>query len=261
VSARLRQVGGAPVSPRLLPDVPGGVAVKVCGLTNAADATLAARLGAAALGVVLAPSPRQLDVSRAADVLAAAPPGVLRVGVFVEPDPDLVARAVAACALDWVQLSGRESPERAATIMAAARAVAGPPGTLAGGAVADGAAHAGPGLLKAIHVRSAADVRALAGYPADAFLLDAPPRRGLMGGTGRTFDWSAARSLPVGRNRIAVAGGLTAENVAEAVAAVRPAMVDVSSGVEAAPGIKDAGRLTAFMEALRRLELEEGSCS
>jgi phosphoribosylanthranilate isomerase len=232
------------VSARPLPVAAGGVAVKVCGLTSAADAALAARLGAAALGVILAPSPRRLDLSRAAEVLAAAPQGVLRVGVFVDPDPDAVVEAVAACALDWVQLSGREPPARATAIMAAVRA-----------------AGARPGLLNAVHVRSEADIAGLGAYPADAFLLDSPPRRGRMGGTGRAFDWSMARALPVGRDRVALAGGLTAENLAAAVARVRPVMVDVCSGVEAAPGIKDAGRLSAFMEAARRPEPEEASCS
>jgi phosphoribosylanthranilate isomerase len=252
-----------------LPSRPGGVAVKVCGLTRPADAALAIRWGAAALGVIVAPSPRQVDLTRAAEVLSVAPPGVARVAVFVDPEPARVAEAVTACALDWVQLSGRESPDRAAAIMEAVRAAV-PTATGAGtgagtgGAVGAAAAEAPlprmPGLLKAIHVRTASDLRALTTYPAEAFLLDAPAGRGRMGGTGRAFDWSAARALPRSRTRIALAGGLTAENVAAAAMVVRPAMVDVCSGVEAAPGIKDVARLTAFMEAAGRLELEEASC-
>jgi len=223
-----------------LPQRGRGVAVKVCGLTRPADAALAAELGADALGVVFAPSPRQVVLARAVEVLAVAPPGALRVGVFVDPEPGFVAEAVGACGLDWVQLSGREPAELAREIMEEAKAAPAP-----------------PGLLKAAHVRSAGDLLALADYPADAFLLDAPPRGGRMGGTGRSFDWRVAVDLPWARGRVALAGGLTADNLALAVAAVRPAMVDVSSGVESAPGIKDAGRMRAFLEAARRIELEE----
>lgn len=229
-------------SPFPLPRAGRGVAVKVCGLTRPEDAALAARLGAAALGVVLAPSPRRVDLPRAAAVLAAAPAGIPRVGVFVDPTPAFVADAVAACGLDWVQLSGREPA-------AVARAIRRPDG---------------PGLLRAIHVAGAADIAAMADYPADAFLLDAPPLRTddgeRMGGTGRPFDWSAAGSLPWSRDRVALAGGLRAETVATAVAATRPAMLDVSSGVESATGIKDAARLTAFLAAARQIDLEKLEC-
>lgn len=231
--------GGSADPFRPLPRRGPGVAVKICGLTRAWDALLAVELGAAAVGVVLAGGPRRLTAAQAAQVLGQVPAEVARVGVFVDPDPALVAEAVAACALDWVQLSGREDPEEAARIMDAAR-----------GAMAR--LHP-PGLLKAVHVESAATLEALAGYPADAFLLDAPPLDGRMGGTGRSFDWGDAASLPWDRERVALAGGLTAENVGAAVAAVRPALVDVSSGVESAPGIKDATRMAAFMAAVRRI--------
>jgi phosphoribosylanthranilate isomerase len=214
------------------------MAVKICGLTRPDDARLAVELGAAAVGVVLAGGPRHLDPAQAARVLEGVPPGVARVGVFVDPDPELVAEAVRVCALDWIQLSGTETPEQAARIMEATRA----------------AAHRPVGLLKAVHVASQESLDTMAGYPADAFLLDAPAVDGRMGGTGRTFSWGAAAHLPWDRNRVVLAGGLTAENLAAAVAAVRPAMVDVSSGVEQAPGIKDAARMSAFLEAARQLE-------
>ncbi len=232
---------------RRLPRAERGVAVKVCGLTRPEDAALAARLGAAALGVVFAPSPRRLEIDRAAAVLAAAPPGLARVGVFVDPAPAFVAEAVRACALDWVQLSGRESAEAALEIMAAVAA-----------------AGARPGLIRAVHVHGGADIRALADYPADAFLLDAPPLRTddgeRMGGTGRTFDWSRAAALPWDRERVALAGGLEPANLATAVRAVRPAIVDVSSGVESAPGIKDPARLAALLDAAREIEFQEARC-
>lgn len=232
--------GAASDTFRPLPRRGAGVAVKICGLTRTGDAVLAAELGAAAVGVVFAGGPRRLTVEHAAEVLGSVPLDVTRVGVFVDPDPALVAEAVAACALDWVQLSGRESREAAERVMHAAREAI--------------ARLRPPGLLKAVHVDSASDLEALAGYPADAFLLDAPPLDGRMGGTGRSFDWAHATRLPWDRRQVALAGGLTAENVGAAIAAVGPALVDVSSGVESAPGIKDATRMAAFMAAVRRTE-------
>jgi phosphoribosylanthranilate isomerase len=120
--------------------------------------------------------------------------------------------------------------------------------------------HGGWGVIRVVHVGEAADLVGAAVLEADAFLLDAPVRDGRMGGTGRRFDWGAAAELPWEARRVIVAGGLTAENVAAAVRMLRPAMVDVSSGVEAAPGIKDAGRMEAFMEAVRRVGTEEIEC-
>jgi len=230
---------------RTLPLRVRGVAVKVCGLTRPADASLAAELGAVAVGVVLAPSRRRVDLARAREVLGVVPAGVARVGVFVDPDPGFVAEAVGACGLHWVQLSGRESPEVALAIMEGVGTAPGAPGP--------------PGLLKAVHVRVPEDLQAAAGYPADAFLLDSPPLGGRMGGTGRSFDWTVAGALPWERKKVVLAGGLTARNLALAVAAVRPAMVDVSSGVESAPGIKDAARLRDFLEVAARIEVEEGA--
>lgn len=219
--------------------------MKICGLTRPADALLASELGAAAVGVVLAGGPRHVSVARAAEVLADVPPGVARVGVFVDPDPDLVAEAVAACALDWVQLSGRESAQAAGRVMeAAARAVP---------RAAGHEALPAPALLKAVHVESADTLERMAGYPADAFLLEAPPVDGRMGGTGRTFAWRDAARLPWDHGRVALAGGLTAENVAAAITAVKPALVDVSSGVESAPGVKDRARMAAFLAAVRSI--------
>jgi phosphoribosylanthranilate isomerase len=226
---------------RRLPISSDGVAVKICGLTRPEDAALAARLGAAALGVVLAPSPRQVSTKRAAEVLAAAPPGVARVGVFVGAEVQEIGEAVEVCGLDWVQLSG------------------GSRGGLRVG-VGELRGQGGWGAIRAVHVGDVGDLERAAGDDADAFLLDAPVRDGRMGGTGRRFDWGLAAELPWAASRVIVAGGLTAENVAAAIAALRPGMVDVSSGVEAAPGIKDAGRMAAFMEAVRRVGTEEMEC-
>ena len=202
--------------------------IKVCGLTNAEDAALAARLGADALGVVFWPdSPRAVDETAAARALAGAP-GVVRVGVFVDAPLEVVRRAVDACALDAVQLAGQESP-------AYARALADDRGVR---------------VLRAVHVEDARALARFADYPADSFLLDASSRFA-PGGTGRTFDWAHARALPWPRDRVILAGGLRASNVARALATVPAHAVDVCSGVEIAPGRKDPAALEAFITAAR----------
>lgn len=202
-----------------------GVAVKICGLTRRVDAELAVALGADAIGVVFAAdSARRVDAARAADVLAGAPPQVTRVGVFRDAPLDEVLRAVERCALDCVQLTGSEDATYARGLRSrgvrVVRALAG------GGDVAE-------------H-----------GYPADGWLLDGASG-GVVGGTGVAFDWTLARELPWPRERVALAGGLDAGNVARAIAIVRPAAVDVCSGVEAEKGIKDQARMAAFIRAAR----------
>jgi len=209
------------------------VRVKICGLTRAEDVALAVSLGAHAVGVVLAPSPRRVEVGEAAAILEHAGPRTLRVGVFVDPAPDFVARAVHACRLDYVQLSGSETARDARAIARRVAALAPRPVR----------------LLKAVHVSSAEDVTRCAEYPADAFLLDAPAVDGRMGGTGSGFHWEFAADPPWSRARVWLAGGLHAGNVAEAVAALRPAFVDVSSGVEDSPGRKSAAKIAAFIAA------------
>ncbi|HUF13999.1 MAG TPA: hypothetical protein VMN78_12925 [Longimicrobiales bacterium] len=204
--------------------------LKVCGLTTPADAALAASLGADALGVVLWPlSPRAVDPAAAAAILAAAPAGVVRVGVFVDPVLGEVTHAVEACALDFVQLSGEEAPSFA-------RAVA---------------ARTGARIIRTVHVDGSASIDRFADYPADLFLLDAPRRAGA-GGTGERFDWRDAARLPWPRERVIVAGGLRVENVAAALETLRPAAIDVCSGVELSPGRKDPVALRRFIETVRR---------
>jgi phosphoribosylanthranilate isomerase len=205
-----------------------GTAVKICGLTRPADAERAAMLGAAALGVVFAESPRRVSSEQALAVFGAAPPAIVRIGVFADQEPAFIREVAQRCRLDWVQLSGREPASVARQLPVR--------------------------VLKAVHVRSAADLEAARGYPAAAFLLDAPPVGGQMGGTGRTFAWDQAASLPWPRHRVIVAGGLTPANVGELIARLRPGGVDVSSGVEAAPGVKDHARLAAFFAAVERAD-------
>jgi phosphoribosylanthranilate isomerase len=200
------------------------VRVKICGLTRAEDAARAIALGADAVGFVLWPaSPRALAAADAAVIARALPPLVVRVGVFVDTPPEDVAAIVRDVGLDAVQLHGDE----------------------------DAASYAGvpARVIKAVAVDDASDLdraRALPDFVTPLVDVRDPARRG---GTGRTANWTAAAALARSRP-IILAGGLTAENVADAVRTVAPWAIDVSSGVEQAPGIKSESRLAAFFDAL-----------
>jgi phosphoribosylanthranilate isomerase len=196
--------------------------LKFCGLTRHEDAHLGAELGAWALGVVLWPgSPRALTAAQAAGVFAGVPGGIERVGVFVHPTLDEVAAAVDAAELTVVQLHGVDD---VAPFFALGRPL------VQAGRLEDG------------------EVRPVAHHDA-TLLLDAhdPVRHG---GTGRTIDWTAAADVCATR-RVLLAGGLTPDNVAAAIAVARPWGVDVASGVEASPGIKDHARMRRFADAVR----------
>lgn len=197
--------------------------VKFCGLTRAEDVDAAVAAGVDALGFVLWPgSKRAIDEQRLEELAARVPAFVTRVGLFVDADPAWIARC--APHLDLLQFHGNESP--------AACAAAGGP------------------WIKALRMRDALDLGAAAEayVGARALLLDAY-RPGVPGGTGETFDWSR---IPANLAKpVILAGGLSAANAAEAIASVAPFALDVSGGIEAAPGIKDASRMTAFMAAVR----------
>lgn len=198
--------------------------VKVCGIRRAEDALLAAELGAAAIGFVFWPgSRRYVSPEEAAAVAGAMPAHVLRVGVFVDQPPAEVGRIAERAGLQAVQLHGAEA--------------------------AAGYAGLGLPLIKAVPVPEAFDPVSVDALPAEVtVLLDAhdPVRRG---GTGRTIDWTVAAAVAARRLTI-LSGGLSADNVRAAVDRVRPYMIDVSSGVESAPGQKDPARLRAFFAAL-----------
>jgi phosphoribosylanthranilate isomerase len=200
------------------------VRIKVCGLTRVEDAVLAADLGADAIGFVLWPgSPRATGVDEALAIGRAVPPFVTRVGVVVDPAVGEINEIVRTARLDVLQLHGHETPGDFADVPVR--------------------------LIKAVALDSDAAVEAALQMPDPVLLLvDAsdPARRG---GTGRRADWERAARLSA-RRRIVLAGGLTPENVAEAMAAVSPWGVDVSSGVELSPGRKDAGRVRAFFAAV-----------
>jgi phosphoribosylanthranilate isomerase len=204
------------------------VKVKICGITNLPDGTAAAEAGADALGFVFYDhSPRRISVEAAAGLIRQLPPFVMKVGVFVNAPADLVLRAVRECGLNLLQFHGDEPPEYCLQF--------------------------GLMSMKAFRIRDAASLQALSGYHTDAWLLDAytPDKPG---GTGETINWDLALEARGWGRPIFLAGGLTPENVGEAVRRARPYAVDVSSGVEAMPGRKDHAKVRAFIQAAKAVE-------
>jgi phosphoribosylanthranilate isomerase len=195
------------------------VRVKICGVTSLADARVAVEAGAFALGFNFHPaSPRSVDPERARAIAAELPEHVWRVGVFVDRERDAIEEIAARVGLSALQLHGTETPEFC-------RGWSLP-------------------VIKAARVRTRADVDRLLQYPVELVLVDAYVE-GVHGGTGARFDWSFLDGVE--KSRLVLAGGLTPENVAEAVRTVRPYAVDVASGVEAGPGIKDPEKVKRFI--------------
>ena len=200
--------------------------VKICGITNAGDARAAIEHGASALGFVFWPaSPRFVELERALDIIATLPPAVTAVGVFVNQPASFVNDVAAEIGLGVVQLHGDETTEFAGSM---SRPV------FKSVAIGAGRPDVGAWPERVTLVVDASD----------------PVRRG---GTGTTADWSRAAALARTR-RLILAGGLTPDNVAEAIARVQPYGIDVSSGVERSPGIKDHVRLAALFDAVRSTE-------
>ena len=205
------------------------VRVKICGITNPEDARMAVEAGADALGFVLfRGSPRCISPDQAAAIIHSLPPFVQTVGLFVNEEPATVNSVADQCGLDLVQLHGEESPDYCTAVNRR--------------------------IIKAFRVKDASTLDAMTSYRVAACLLDAwsPAARG---GTGTTFNWEIAARAAASHS-IILAGGLTPDNVAGAVATVHPYAVDVSSGVESAPGKKDAGQVSRFIRATRSLHHE-----
>lgn len=201
------------------------VQVKICGITSAADGLVAAESGADMIGLMFYDrSPRHIALAQAAEISRALPPFVLRVGVFVNPEEELVLRAIGECGLTLLQFHGDEP--------------------------SDFCTQFGLMSVKALRVRDADSLKTLEKYQTDAFLLDACSQSGL-GGTGEKFNWDLAVEAQKIGKPIFLAGGLTPENVAAAIRQVRPFAVDVSSGVESAPGKKDPAKVRAFIQAAK----------
>lgn len=203
------------------------VRIKICGITNLADALAATEAGADALGFNFYPrSPRFITTREARSIIERLPPTVSSVGVFVNEDsPETVERMADEAGVGAVQLHGDESPAYCRLLKSR-------------------------GVIKALRVADDFEVESVSRFETEAILLDGFSA-GARGGTGRTFDWTVARRTREVVTKLYLAGGLTADNVAAAIVAVQPYAVDACSGVESLPGIKDVSRLRAFIEAAR----------
>jgi len=210
--------------------------VKICGITNLPDALCAIDAGTNALGFVFYPrSPRFCDVEKARHIIRELPRSVVKVGVFVDEPIDLLLQYLSNLPLDYVQLHGSESPEFCSKLSV--------------------------GVIKGLRVRNLDEIRNMPDYPVAYYLLDSYSSKEY-GGTGTAFDWSIALDAKkILSSPILLSGGLTPENVAEAVKITIPYGVDVSSGVETSPGIKDHKKIKAFINNARnaRTASEQGN--
>ena len=202
------------------------IKIKICGITNLDDALYAAEYGADALGFnFYKKSPRFIEPRKAAEIIAQLPPFVMPIGVFVDEREDKIREIQQATCIQAVQLHGDESPEFCQRFKGR--------------------------VIKAFQVKDKESLKAMAHYRVGAFLLDSY-KEGMRGGTGTTFDWHLAVVAKT-FGKIILAGGLTPENVAEAVKLVQPYGVDVAGGVEKEKGIKDHAKVKKFITEVRRV--------
>jgi len=203
-----------------------GVKVKICGLTRDEDVKAAVAAGADAIGFVFTASPRRISIDTAVRLSSYVPRGILRVGLFLDQDRSEIDRVINSVPLDVLQFHGSETEQECSVF--------------------------GLPWLKAVAMENAESAKqAESDYPGAMGLLLDSHTTGKRGGSGKVFDWSLSRSVA---KPIWLAGGLNATNVAQAIHIVRPFAVDVSSGVEAAPGIKDTSRIRAFIKAVREVD-------
>lgn len=201
--------------------------VKICGLTRVDQAMGCADAGANAVGCVFyPPSPRNVSGSQAREIFTALPPHVARVGVFVDETADHMLRIAERCGLTTLQLHGRETPKTVTRLVLA-----------------------GYQVIKGLYTAKDPRIDRAGDYPAAVFLVECG-KGPLPGGNAARWHWGDAREFGETRPLI-LAGGLTPDNVAEAIASARPDAVDVSSGVEASPGNKDSDKVAAFIAAVR----------
>lgn len=202
------------------------ICVKICGITSAEDALAAVAAGADALGFVFYPkSPRAVTVEQARQIVGQLPPFVSTVGLFVNEMPEIIEQTMAACRLDLIQLHGDERPQECL--------------------------FPGRRVIKSLRIKDAKSLESAAGYQVSGLLLDAWSDQ-IYGGSGESFDWQLLKNF-TSNNPVILAGGLTPENVATAIDQVRPYAVDVSSGVELAPGIKDQKKVAEFIRQVRSI--------
>jgi phosphoribosylanthranilate isomerase len=210
--------------------------IKICANTSLGDAMIAAEAGADAVGFVFAPSPRRVTAEQAAAIVPHLPAKIEKIGVFVDASVEEIAATVEAAGLTGVQLHSLVTAKETAKLRA----------------------RFGPGLriLRVVHFQAGAPEQAAAAVQdanVDAILIDSRTATAV-GGTGKTYEWAEARRTlfgPMEETKLVAAGGLTPDNVAEAIATLRPWGVDVVSGVEVAPGRKDAAMVRAFIENAR----------
>jgi len=198
--------------------------IKICGITNLEDALIACKLGADVLGFIFSPkSQRQIAPDRAEQIISKIPPFIKSVGVFVNQSTEDIKKLQKRCGFDVIQLHGNESPTFCNSFKQK--------------------------VIKAIHIEDKSDLFKMTEYKVSAFVLDTKVK-GMFGGTGKTFDWQLAiEAKKLGP--VILSGGLTPENVAEAIGKVEPYAVDVATGVEVQPGIKDPDKLQAFIESAK----------
>lgn len=204
------------------------VKIKICGLTRAEDVQAAVAAGADAVGLVFTASPRRISIETAIRLSNYVPKGILRVGLFLDQDRSEIDRVINSVALDVLQFHGSETEQECSVF--------------------------GMPWLKAVAMENAESIeQAESDYPGAMGLLLDSHLAGERGGSGKSFDWSLSR--PVAKP-VWLAGGLNAANVGQAIRVVRPFAVDVSSGVESAPGIKETSRILEFIKAVREVDSE-----
>ena len=207
------------------------VRVKICGITNPQDASMAVEMGVDALGFVFAPSPRQITPEKARNIIRSIPPFVQMIGVFVDKDHATMRRIIHFCGLDLVQLHGDESPEICHKFM--------------------------PTAIKVFRLRDESSLQSIKPYcgKVRALLFDtySEARRG---GTGETFDWGLAIKAKEFEIPTILSGGLNPDNISEAISLVKPYAVDVNSGIEDRPGKKNYFLMKELMETIRKIECE-----
>ncbi|MEW5767666.1 MAG: phosphoribosylanthranilate isomerase [bacterium] len=201
--------------------------IKICGITRTEDALAVVEAGADALGFIFAKSPRRIELSQAVRIAEKLPPLVSLVGVFLNQGAQEIQKVIASCPLTALQFHGQESPEFCRSF----------------GSIK---------TIKAIRVKNKTSLVDLARYEVDAYLLDTYVK-GQPGGTGKIFNWDLAADVS-SKYRIILSGGLSSDNVAEAIRRVRPFGVDVGSGVESLPGKKDHQKIRRFIRQVRSLE-------
>jgi phosphoribosylanthranilate isomerase len=202
--------------------------VKICGITNKEDALYASQCGAVALGFIFyPPSSRYIKPDDAKKIISALPDKLVRVGVFVNEKPEEIKRVMESCALDMIQLHGDEKP---------------------------GYCHQFPAfpMIKAVSLNSNNDVEYACSFDVAAILVDSR-HDGLYGGTGKKSNWELARSVG-SKKRLILSGGLDAENIADAIIKVVPAGLDINSGVETSPGIKDHAKIERLFATIRKAD-------